>query len=172
MMAKFDSTIFPQTNEPEEIQKMGIDLLDKINKTAGASPYQFTLEAAYTPTFTGFGTVSAVNFTWCRAGNKIKISGYFTAGTTTGVIAKISLPSGKAIDYTINQTMVRGNLIVSVVQASSFYCLSDPGSADAITIGIQNAGAGALLSYNGNAIAAGPFNASINAEIPISGWNV
>ena len=30
---KFDSTSLPQTNTPVEIQKMGNDLLDKINKT-------------------------------------------------------------------------------------------------------------------------------------------
>jgi hypothetical protein len=34
---KFDSTILPQTNTPTEIQKMGNDLLDKINQL-GATP--------------------------------------------------------------------------------------------------------------------------------------
>lgn len=33
---KFDSTILPQTNTPTEIQKMGNDLLDKINQVAAA----------------------------------------------------------------------------------------------------------------------------------------
>jgi hypothetical protein len=37
-MAKFDSTPLPQTNDPKEIHKMGLDLLDKINKVQAAIP--------------------------------------------------------------------------------------------------------------------------------------
>jgi hypothetical protein len=37
-MAKFDSTILPQTNDPKEIQKLALDLLDKINQTYSAIP--------------------------------------------------------------------------------------------------------------------------------------
>jgi hypothetical protein len=33
MANKFDSTVLPQTNTPTEIQKMGNDLLDKVNQT-------------------------------------------------------------------------------------------------------------------------------------------
>lgn len=51
-MAKFDSTSLPQTNEPKEIQKMGLDLLDKINKVqAELDP----LQSAAAITDTSFG---------------------------------------------------------------------------------------------------------------------
>ena len=54
----------------KEIPKADLDLLDKINQLAQqvASAGSPTKEVAYTPTFTGFGTVSAVNFTWTRVG--------------------------------------------------------------------------------------------------------
>lgn len=57
-----------------------------------------TAPAAYTPTFTGFGTASGVSFQWCRTdGVWIRIWGTFTSGTTTAVTGRISLPTGAAL---------------------------------------------------------------------------
>jgi hypothetical protein len=49
---------------------------------------------SYTPTFTGFGTVSSVTCYWARIGNRIRIYGKFLTGTPTAAIATFSLPSG------------------------------------------------------------------------------
>jgi hypothetical protein len=49
--------------------------------------------AAYTPTFTGFGTVTGVSFYWKRIGDTLSIRGTATAGTVTAVAARISFPS-------------------------------------------------------------------------------
>lgn len=53
---------------------------------------------AYTPTFTGFGTESAVLFYYRRVGDSIEVNGTFTTGTCTAVPGKISIPSGLTID--------------------------------------------------------------------------
>ncbi len=53
---------------------------------------------AYTPTFTGFGTATAIEFWWKRVGDSIQIKGKFTAGTLTSTEARISLPSGLTLD--------------------------------------------------------------------------
>jgi hypothetical protein len=49
---------------------------------------------SYTPTFTGFGTVSTSNFYWRRVGGSCEIRGRFIQGTTTAVEARVSLPNG------------------------------------------------------------------------------
>lgn len=57
----------------------------------------------YTPTFTGFGTVTLTEAFWRRVGDSIETKGRFTCGTSTGVAGLISLPSGSTID-TIKET--------------------------------------------------------------------
>jgi hypothetical protein len=49
---------------------------------------------SYTPTFTGFGTVSAVEFKYRQNGENLDIRGTVVAGTPTAVEARISLPTG------------------------------------------------------------------------------
>ena len=78
-----------------EIRKADLDLLDKINQIAqqvssSASP---TKEVIYTPTFHRLrARAPTVNFTWTRVGNRIKVMGVFTPGTSTAVpLQKISL---------------------------------------------------------------------------------
>lgn len=47
----------------------------------------------YTPTFTGFGTVSTQSFRWRQVGESIEIEGRFVGGTCTATEARISLPN-------------------------------------------------------------------------------
>jgi hypothetical protein len=49
---------------------------------------------SYTPTFTGFGTVSSVQAYYRLVGSNIELNVRFTTGTTTGVTAQVTLPSG------------------------------------------------------------------------------
>lgn len=53
-----------------------------------------TGETAYTPTYTGFGTATHVFAYYRLVGNRLMIRGKFTSGTSTGVEARVSLPSG------------------------------------------------------------------------------
>jgi len=52
---------------------------------------------AYTPTFTGFGTPSAVSINWRQVAGSIEIQGFFTTGTTTATEARVSLPLNYAV---------------------------------------------------------------------------
>jgi hypothetical protein len=47
---------------------------------------------SYTPTFSGFGTVTTQNFLWRRVGDSIQIEGTFQAGTVAATAASITLP--------------------------------------------------------------------------------
>lgn len=53
---------------------------------------------SYTPTLTGFGTLTNVSFLWKRVGDSIIIVGRFVAGTPTATPATFTLPSGLLID--------------------------------------------------------------------------
>lgn len=60
----------------------------------------------YVPTFTGFGTPSAIVASYARFGNSIAIKVKFASGTSTGVEARISLPAGLTSGTTNALTMV------------------------------------------------------------------
>lgn len=98
----------------------------------------FTTWASYTPTITGMGTVSNVAFRWRQAGtDTIEIEGYFTAGTTTGTEARISLPSGftSASNYPTTFLIGWGGYGVNtasyvgyLIEASkTYFCFAYPG---------------------------------------------
>jgi hypothetical protein len=66
--------------------------------SSGGGGPTFSDWTAYTPTFTGLGTVNNVQFFWQRIGNSIYVKGYVASGTVTGSTVTITLPSG-AINY-------------------------------------------------------------------------
>jgi hypothetical protein len=57
----------------------------------------FTDWAAYTPTITACGTVSAVSFFWHQMGNHIFVKGFYTTGTCTAAAITITLPNSTVI---------------------------------------------------------------------------
>ena len=65
---------------------------------------------SYTPTFTGFGTPTNVEFQYRINGSNIDIRGKFVSDTSTGVEARASLPSGftSATTATIPSLQVSG----------------------------------------------------------------
>jgi hypothetical protein len=132
---------------------------------------QRTLEAAYTPTLTGFGTPSAVSFSWTRIGNRLKVIGKFTAGTTTATEARISLPGSLSSDASlVPSIMLCGAMAINNNVAENYYCLIESGAAY-ITLGRQSATNSALTKMNGIAITSGNV-VSVQFELPVSGWNV
>lgn len=135
---------------------------------------------SYTPTFTGFGTPSAINFQSRRVGDTLEVRGTFTNGTPTATEGRISLgfngadssvttlstlPTlsnvGRWADNSSSSTTdFRGRLIL--IEASKTY----------FTIGAENSTAGgSLVKQNGNGVSAAGAVISIFAQAPISGWS-
>jgi len=54
--------------------------------------------ASYTPTISGFGTVTSLAAFWRREGDSARVRCYFVAGTVAASDAKITLPGGTSID--------------------------------------------------------------------------
>ncbi len=84
-----------------------------------------TAPVAYTPTFTGFGTVSVSNFFSWRVGAALYVYGTFTAGNTTGTEARISLgfngTDGNVTSISTYPTLQIAGLMTGSTAASTFF---------------------------------------------------
>lgn len=110
------------------------------------------LLTSYTPTFTGFGTVSTQAFQYqCVGPNLLMVKGRFVAGTVTATEARISLPSGftSASSYT---TLEQVGFVIRTASSTTFFnnvALVEP-SVTYLTFGRQNSTNSALGKANGN----------------------
>lgn len=126
----------------------------------------------YTPTFTGFGTPTNVEFYWARVGGHMRIHGKFVAGTTTATEARISLPDGYTSAGTALLPTLRmvGRGTYSSVGNFDNNVLIEP-SVSYMTFGTQDATQSGLTKSNGNTLMSAGVTLSFFAEIPIEGWN-
>lgn len=130
---------------------------------------------SYTPTYTGFGTVSANNAWSKRIGDTLYIKGKFTCGTSTATEARITLGfNGTNANVTSDTTKlpsieVSGVMIRGTATATAFYTLIEP-TVGYITFGFQTAGSAGLTKQQGSALCSSTESLSYKAEIPISGW--
>lgn len=127
---------------------------------------------AYTPTYTGFGTVVTSNMFYRRVGGNIEIQGRFLLGTPTAVEARISLPTGLisgGSDVISENRRAVGNVVYDAAAAATFYSLIEPSTAY-LTVGFQGAGTGGLNKINGDTFGVGTL-LSVQACFPITGWS-
>lgn len=140
-----------------------------------AATKELTSWVAYTPTFTGFGTVSGVSMWSRRVGDTLHIRGKFTSGTSTAVEARMTLgfngvDGGVTSDATkVASIQYAGPATSTLAIAGAFNMLIES-NVGYLTFGIENATAGGMTKRNGSAAAASGDTISIMAEVPISGW--
>jgi hypothetical protein len=132
---------------------------------------------SYTPTITGFGTPTNVNFRSRRVGDTLEVQGYFQSGTNTSVTAQVSLGyGGSNSNVTIDTTKMTTYAVVGTVgyngQSSTYF-----GSYVVAT------GANSYLNFsaqtsttNNQSLVLGTFftnSAYIQfiAKVPILGWS-
>lgn len=132
---------------------------------------------SYTPTFTGFGTASAVTMYYRRVGDSLEIKGKFTSGTSTATEARISIPSGLTSDSSKISTievvgfMERG-VIGSIGQDVGFsYAVLSEQSVGYVTFSSRSTGTTGLSKMNGNSVASSGQVLSLHAKVPILGWS-
>lgn len=147
---------------------------DSVQLSADTTVYaalsNITSWQAYTPTFQGFGTPSAVEFEWRQVGENVEIRGKFTSGTSTAVEARIGLPAGLSSAGTaiIPSIQVSGVVGISAASAASFYTLIEP-STSYVALSFQSASNATLTKQNANAITTLGTVVSIKASVPCSG---
>lgn len=123
---------------------------------------------AYTPTFTNFGTVTGINCTHERKGQKMRINCTFTTGTTVATEARVSLPNSLLTISTIPTVSVVGFLARAVATVGSYTVLAEP-STGYLTFGLQDGSRPGLTKLLGNVFSSTSTN-SFFAEVPIEGW--
>jgi len=133
---------------------------------------------AYTPTFTGFGTVSGVNVQSYRVGGELIISGNFTAGTTTATEARISLGyNGTSGNVTTLSTLATTTQVGRAVRnattnANNDFAMLIEASVTYLTMGAINvSGLNALTKQVANNIISTGDIVSFFARVPIAGWS-
>jgi len=136
---------------------------------------------AYTPTFTGFGTPTNINFYSRRVGDSLEIEGYFTSGANTAVQPFVTLGyngvnGNVLVDTTkISPSGVLGSATSTQV-SSTFFGLTVLGSGSStnnITFGAQTTtttGANVISSTSAILGASGVY-VLLNAKVPIVGWS-
>jgi hypothetical protein len=133
---------------------------------------------AYTPTFTGFGTVSGVSFQSRRVGDSLEIHGTFTAGTVSATEARITLGyNGGNANVTIDSNKINSPVVIgSAVFANSASTLFGlwplaNGANTYFNFGYQASAAAAINVAQVASFLGNNQSVSVNLIVPISGWS-
>lgn len=140
-------------------------------KWANAGGITSTGWTSYTPTFTGFGTASAITAYWRRLGDTLEIRGVFTSGTSTATEARISLPSGVTSSSNIATLEIAGQFDTSIFSATNFgyETLMQP-SVTYINIGQRDSLTSSFAKSNGSTVASNGTTVAFTATVPVQGW--
>jgi hypothetical protein len=151
-------------------QKVGNDYLASSANVYSQASANYS-RRAYTPTFTGLGTVTAIDCYESRSGEFLDVDCKFTSGISTAVEARISLPSGLTSSPSGALRNV-GKWDSSDFAATYFYTtpLVEP-SVGYITVGQQTTAGGSLVKQNGNGFTSTGKVHSFTARVPIQGWS-
>lgn len=137
---------------------------------ADQSNYPWT---AYTPTFTGFGTVTGVECQHKRDAEDLLVRCKAASGTPTATEARVSLPGSLVAAATdkIPSIQKAGEFSRGVAAGSSFSfnVLQEP-NVSYMTFGIQGSAAAGMTKALGNALVGATETFSFTARIPIAGW--
>lgn len=128
---------------------------------------------SYTPTFTGFGTVSPSNVEWMRSGSNLMIRGDFTIGTPTATQARVSLPPNLTVGGVSSSIQKVGDLARDAVSGLIYNALAVK-TQTYFTIAFVSDNSTAenvLAPANGDVLGASGNRFSINnISIPIAEW--
>lgn len=128
---------------------------------------------SYTPTFTGFGTVTSIDFKYRRNGTDIEVVGTATSGTPTATEARLSLPSGiVGATLTANKgagvyfngatSTTHGGLVI-IESAQTYFTFGHTGSFGSSSINPYAKANGDVVMSSGGVMA-------FNAKIQVAGW--
>lgn len=134
---------------------------------------------AYTPTFTGFGTVTGVSAYSRRVGDSLQVNVRFTAGTTTGVVGQVTLGYNGANANVTTDVSKQSNFtivgIASAANATTTYfnveVLSN-GGRNYVSFGLQSSTTSIISAEaNASSFCGSAQTFAFTALVPISGWS-
>lgn len=131
---------------------------------------------AYTPTITGFGTVTNLTVFWKILGDSLMIRGFATTGTPTAALASITFPGG----FTMDTAKVRANAsgasgfmvghhgIQAAADTSGYMVTATTTSSTVVYWAGAINGVNSLTAQNGNALYGVSKDFSFQFEIPLA----
>ena len=130
----------------------------------------------YTPTITGFGTATNINFASRRVGDTLHVRGFFTAGTPTATEAQVTIGfNGANINVStpsgLPTTSVAGSWARGVSATTNVPIVLMESSKTYMTFGAQTASTSGLSKRLGTELLATSDTFSILASFPIQGWS-
>lgn len=135
---------------------------------AGKTIDVLSSSASYTPTFTGFGTVSTSEAYWRRVRDICELDVRFTSGTSTATEARMSLPPGLT-SATISSIHLAGLGVVAHNGAAMWSVLIESG-VTYVTFGLQSSTTAGLTKANGSSLISSGQSLAFRASVRISGW--
>jgi len=124
---------------------------------------------SYTPTFTGFGTVTSPTCFHKRDGQDLFVKCRFTTGSHTGVEARVSLPTGITSSSSIATLQIAGNMgSATTGLAGAMYTLIEP-SVTYLTLGYSSSGTAAVTKRLGTDWG-NTQTFDIFARVQVQGW--
>jgi hypothetical protein len=132
---------------------------------------KLTAFASFTPTITGFGTVTSPSLFWKMVDGLMYIEGTFVSGTpqtSPGVQARIDLPSGYQVDPTRVPSIRHFGTAARGAANSAVYTVLGTGGQTYLTIGRGDVSNNPLSSTTGDLVAASGNTVSINAIVPVT----
>lgn len=130
---------------------------------------------AYTPTFTGFGTVTAASVWSRRVGDTLHLRGKFTAGTPTATEARMTLGyNGTNANVSSHATKITslqyaGKMAGDAAGAVEYFMLIES-NVGYVTFGRHDASNAGLVKRNGDIMFSPGRVVSFLAQLPIAGW--
>lgn len=131
---------------------------------------------AYTPTISGFGTVSNVEIWSRRVGDILQIRGRFQSGTPTATEARITLgyngtnANVSSSSTTITSIQLCGEVIFNQNSTGDMILLIESNTGY-VTFGIQSGVSVGLTKINGNGVVVdNTWVVAFHADIPVDVW--
>jgi hypothetical protein len=129
----------------------------------------------WTPTFTGFGSVTVSDCYHSRDGQYLDIDCKFTSGTSTAVEAQVSLPVVNGVQLTTatsTGTRVAAGLTArSNTSGTNAFTTLMQSNVGYLNFALTNSASSPLTPQNGNILTASGDLVSIAVRIPISQWD-
>ena len=150
-------------------QKSGNDYLAASAQVYSQASANYS-RRAYTPTFTGFGTVSSVECYESRDGEFNDIDCSWVTGSPTGVEARVSLPANLT-SSALGAIRNVGNIIGTNSAAFTIPSALIEPSTSYVTFGQTSSSVSAMVKRNGNDFAPVSGAMSMKVRVPIAGWS-
>lgn len=125
----------------------------------------------YTPTFSGLGTVTSIDFRFRQVGDSIEIHGKATTGTATASEMQVGLPTGLTVSTSkvaVIKYVGKLNKIAAIGTTDDYTALITGGDAF-LNFGNMSSSAG-LTPQNGSVVLGSTVTFSFFATVPIQGF--